>query len=349
MDAKKLNIRLIYVLIILLIISTKVSGAIHIIGSLEFHIPNNITNYTPWIKVKQDLIKRKGLAWLLTNPDLVQVYILNRDSECGLFICGRDSTVLLEIKNSLDELSKSDETIVVQYAYPSHEILADGGQLPFDSGRYKSDWIYRDSIDTAISKRRFNYVKGMSKLNRYQKYWFMSDSILYDSPRCTILFSYIFTQEVIGVESVIAEYLAECSAMGYTPLVYGDSRTLPAWVSDMNAIDRPEMQLLHRYVKKNDSLILNTLLPADLYDINFKYDHRKIENVKSMTIGRKPLNERNIGELNTYVSTRILTKLLMLTSANICDQLICCSIIIHELTGSKNIHKEIYDLLDKTD
>ncbi len=58
--------------------------------------------------------------------------------------------MLLEIKNRLDELCKSDETIAVQYAYPSHEILADGGQLPFDSGRYKSDWIYRYSINTAI-------------------------------------------------------------------------------------------------------------------------------------------------------------------------------------------------------
>lgn len=257
-------------------VSTKICGEIHLIGSLEwpFNPQNRITHYVPIIKIKQDLIKRKGLIWYLTHPAIPTTYILNDGNECGLFIIESDSSVAFEIKKSLDNLSEADDTFYVAY------MQAFVGPNPierriYDYDRFTVDPAYRDSFFDKISLlgRRFANIS-----NRGNKYWFLSDSSLYYSAECFRLYESGNTFEVISFYSLKKKYIEECQTKGYTPMFTQTEYTLPDSLRREDAINNPEIQLLYKYMKMSDSIILNSSFNGRQYDLDIYYDHKKTEN-----------------------------------------------------------------------
>lgn len=271
--------RIAVVAVLCAMISTKIYGALYVTGSLDFMMYFKKSDLKPWIKIKQDLIGRNGLMWYLTHPVKGYAYILDNGRDCGLFVSAWDSTVVSEVKKSLDRLSASDDTICVEYAYNGQA----GSQIrKFDIGRYRNNREFRDSVDKAISHFNLLKAKAFDRRSYLKGYWYLSDTSLYHSSRCMEVFCDYHTKNIIDIDSVSDAYLRECYRRGYEPLIDKGKSYLDGRYTD----DSPEVRLLCRYVNMSDSIILSLPLPDNIYDIDFEYDHKKVESVQPMVMGR---------------------------------------------------------------
>lgn len=312
MVTKKLSDRLIVILILLLTVSTKVFGVLHLAGSMELEYAFD-KNFL-WLKIKEELMERKGLIWMRNHPAMVEAFLLNNGSECGLFFCCEDSILVIEIKNSLDMLSKSNDTVVVPYIWQLYSING----VPFDFKRYKSHIVYRELVDAELSKLQPKYSSFRNE-NR-KGYWFVSDTGLFHDTRYARLLRFNSLNTLID-DSIINEYNSECAKRGYEKLYIGP---LPSRFEEGKDSIYPEIQLLRKYVRMEDSILLNRPINYDIYDLDYIYDHSKLR--KATLLSREALNKKindSDASSNTLQSAiQILGKLTLLTSADVGVQLV---------------------------
>ncbi len=297
-------------MVLLLTVSTKVLGVLHLAGSMEQEYAWK--KILLWLKVKEKLMERKGLIWMRSHPAMVEAFILNNGSEYGLFFC-EDSILVIEIKNSLDMLSKSNDTVVVPYIWQLPSI----NLVPFDLKRYKSQTVYRELVDAEISKLQPRYSSFRDE-NR-KGYWFVSDTGLFHNTRYTRLLRFNSLNTLID-DSIISEYEAECTQRGYEKLHTGP---LPSRFEEGKESIYPEVQLLCKYIRMDDSILLNQPKNYDIYDLDYIYDHRKMR--KATLLTREALNKKisDSNDSSTIESTvQLLGKLTLLTSADVGVQLV---------------------------
>ncbi len=297
--------RLAVVIALIMTVSTKLFCTLHIRGAMDY-VPLREINHKPWIKIKQDILERKGLLWLLHHPDRVHAFILENDSACGVYVLGTDSALLSEIKNSIDRFSEANDTLEVCYAYPYSET---GSHRRFDSERYRTRKYFRDSIERARSKSNLVTAKGWDS-KRYTALWYLSDTMLYHRAKCLELFMYMETGYLVAKKSVYEQYVAECETKGYDPLlinayyrIYRDEfKKYMDRLKNYRDDNDPEIQLLLKYVKLNDSIILSTPLSEDMYDLDYSYDHTKTANLSPLIYRRRPIIKYNDDDIKIDVT-----------------------------------------------
>lgn len=307
--------RLAVVITLIVTVSTKLFCTLHIRGAMDY-IPMPEIDLKPWTKIKQDIIERKGLLLLLNHPDRASAFLLQRDTAFGVCIygvcvLGKDSALLSEIKISIDRLSDANDTLEVCYAYPNSSLHL----LPFDAEGYKTRKNRRDSIDRVRSKNSLDFAKGLDA-TRYTALWYLSDTMLYHRAKCLEIFYFTETGYMLSINSVAKQYVAECKTKGYDPLLFDDiyhhTRNYHLYRDELNNFiyrlknfsddNDPEIQLLYKYVKLNDSIILSTPLSEDMYDLNYSYDHTKTANLSPLIYRRKPIRKYNDDDIKIDVT-----------------------------------------------
>lgn len=227
-----------------------------------------------WKMFEHRAIQCKGWDWYLDNVILrntyIGAYMIDGNDSSEIFVFNtpyRSVSLSKEIKSIFDIMAIDNDTVCDFMGSPSIHVTDDRWR------RIQTNQTYRDSLFDAQARNRFvTFLNNVTSLP--YGIWYRVLSTYSDKTMAYYFHPIrINTVNILSDDSIANKYIEECVSNGLQCLVDSNMRPkLLDYGEGCSLKQKTEnFAILHKYVLKDDSVVLSQPLPISKVVVNFRY------------------------------------------------------------------------------